>query len=156
MRVFRASELRGKVAVAAANVVEVNHADVSPAGRDEFRAACNYLNRRGWLRPPLWDEDFARRLAGLRPEPAFGQVVMEASVASGQVRLAGFAYPADAVVVSTAGTIVGAFFPGPDGKWSGTVATAAPLEAIRCFAYDALTGEAHLLRSAFFASRNAS
>jgi hypothetical protein len=155
MRGFRMSELRGKVAIAAANVVEIGHGDVSPEGRDEFRSACNYLNRRGWLRPPLWDGAFAWRLAGLLPEPAFGHVA-ETAAAAGQVQLAGFAHPADAVVVAAGNTILGVFFPGPDGKWSGSVVTAAPLDAIRCFAYDALTGETHLLRPAFFASRNSS
>jgi hypothetical protein len=143
MRVFHASELRGKVAVAAVNFIALPsyrgiYSTDDPVG---FRLSCNDLNRRGWLRPPLWDERFVRTLAALSQEPAFGRV-SEMSAKAGSLHIAGRASPADAVIVTAGSKIVDVLFPDTAGNWSGDIPAT---ENVRCFAYDAATGAAHLL-----------
>lgn len=156
-----ASYLAGKVAVAAVNAVDLPQFRniYSTDNRADFELSANWLNRRGWLRPPLWDERFARRLArpGLLPRPAFGRIA-QASLTEGRLRLSGSAHLADAgddahavIVAAVRGgeaKILAVFFPErvPGHPWSGEIAAAfEPGAAIRCFAYDAVTGQAHLL-----------
>lgn len=150
--------LTGKVAVAGANLLEMpqfRHI-YSTDNRPDFVRSANFLNRRGWLKPPLWDERFVNTLARQqRPNPAYGAVEKIERTPTG-VRLSGWAYlagrrdRAHAVIILGGGRIAAVLFPSsvrPDGTaaWSGEV----PLEGtdFRCFAYNAVTGAAHLLGS---------
>ncbi|HWQ57295.1 MAG TPA: hypothetical protein VN442_26665 [Bryobacteraceae bacterium] len=147
-------QLSGKVAASAANVANLPqfHNIYSTDNHADFVLSANYLNRRGWLRPLMWDQRFLEQLASAHPEPAFG-TVSAATVTSETLRLSGRAHlaggeRAHAVIVAAiegrGARILGVLFPG-DLAWSGEVAVGPPGSTIRCFAYQAETGEVHLL-----------
>jgi hypothetical protein len=152
--------LGGKVALAAANLLPVpEYRHIYPSDNwDDFKMSANFLNRRGWLDPPLWDQAFVVALAAPRrtEETGFGRVDKTETLPDGRIRLSGWAYladrdrRADAVIIlgtqpspaRTLRVVVGSS--GPAGGWSGEI----PGEwgaAVHCFAYDAEAGRAHLL-----------
>ena len=151
-------DLTGKVAVAAVNLVEMpEYRNIySTDNREDFQLSANFLNVRGWIRPRLWDEGFVRELAApeRRAEPGFGRVAA-LRVEGGKLRLAGTAVLADrgerahAVIVlgrDPAGAkILAVWFPAAAGAWSGEIPQPAPGTAVRCLAYDALSGRAYAL-----------
>jgi hypothetical protein len=155
----------GKVAAAAANLVDLpQYRQIySTDNRPDFVLSANFLNSRGWLRPPLWDERFVAELSRpeFRPAPAYGAVETAERTDAG-LRLSGWARLADrpdrahAVIVLGGGKILAVVFPSelrPDGAsiWSAEIpAEEAP---VRCFAYDAHSGAAHRLAELVKSSR---
>jgi hypothetical protein len=172
MRNSHAAQTSGKVAVVSANVFPLPHlGSVFAQGtREDFLRSANFLNARGWLHPPLWDDAFLADLASpqRQPEPAYG-LVDNVTVDGGTLRLGGWAYladrnaRADAIIVlapdNGPARVLSVVFPSlprrdvlerlrePESLSSGWKAEilTAPGTVIRCFAYDALTGHAHLL-----------
>ena len=166
------SQTSGKVAVVSANVFPLPQLGsiFAQGTREDFLLSANFLNSRGWLSPAMWDDVFVRELASpTRPQvPAYGSV--DSVVADGgALQLTGWAYladrnvRADAVIVldqsSSPARVLSVVFPSVSRKdvserlhqqealvsgWTAEV-VAATGAAIRCFAYDAATGQAHLL-----------
>lgn len=87
----RYSQLQGKTAANGSRLLE------SPAFRNifphtdfaEFAADVRFLNSRGWLRPPLWDERFLRHLSDLTPNATCG-ALDSATRAGNSVQLQGW------------------------------------------------------------------
>jgi hypothetical protein len=144
---------QGQVALAAVNVFPMPeyrkiYSSDNPA---DFKSLANYLNRRGWLRPPLWNDNYLRRLAApsLTPEPGAGSVE-ELNLNGTTLRAAGRVQPADAVIVletAPSPRVLGVVFPA-GARWSAEIALQrepAPGSHIRCFAYHADTGKAYLM-----------
>lgn len=168
----RASQTAGKVAVASSGVLGMPQwRNIHPNDdRDSFLRSVRFLSGRNWLRPAVWNEAFFRDLASPRrkPEPAYGYVD-KFTMEGGKLQLGGWAYlpdrklRADAVIVSardgaTARVLAVVFTSAPrrdvyesihelealSTGWAAEV-IAAPGEVLLCFAYDAVTGQAHLL-----------
>jgi hypothetical protein len=149
MEGVRTSVLAGKVAVLGANLVELEeYRRIYPHGNyADFKLSANFLNRKGWLRPPLWDENFLKELDSRprREEPEFGRI--ETFARSGdKLRIAGYAAPGYAIIVHGKGRgILAVLFP-VGGLWAGEIPlTDAAPPRIRCLAYDAAAGQVHLL-----------
>ena len=144
-------------------------------GHAEFKALANFANQRGWLHPALWDSRYIDALGSAKRTGLleYGQLERSAAI-GGKLQVSGWAWLVDRqerphaiIVVGTktgsAAQILSIVFPGvhrPDiqeriGKpqalvtgWSAEL----PLAQIagqgyrlRCFAYDAISGQAHLL-----------
>lgn len=148
-------QLAGKVAATAANAADLPQFRniYSTDNRPDFVISANFLNRRGWLRPPMWDLRFVEALASARPAPAFGSID-RAAILGATLRLSGRAHltggeRAHAVIVAAvdsqgAARILAVLF--PEGlAWSGEIAMEQAGTNIRCFAYNAESGEAHML-----------
>jgi hypothetical protein len=136
-----------------------------------FRKLSNFIAQKGAL-PPMWNDDFIQKLARSNPEKTGGSLD-QLVVHDGQLSLSGWAYlkprkePADAVIIlaippSGPAKILNVAFPfqarpdvatfirNPDARDTGWVADiAAPLPepgtVLRCFAYDADSGNAYPL-----------
>lgn len=173
----RFSELEGKVAALALTEVSLPaYRQIFPReDHAEFASSVEFLNRKGWLHPPLWGRDFVRSLpageddqrAGYLDKAEFGKTGLE---------LTGWAYLPDRrerahgviITASAAGEtpkIVGVTFTsqprpdvyaavrGPDAFATGwtisiprdRLPAGAAHVIIRCYGYDAETGRAHLL-----------
>jgi hypothetical protein len=148
MRHMQSWELTGKVAALSLNLVELPeyrhiYSTDHPA---DFKLSANFLNRKGWLQPPLWDGTFVRELASpeRRAEPAFGRVEVFSRAGNG-VQLAGSAPGAHAVIVlgreAEGARILAVVIPSGE-RWTAEVPWTGQ---VRCFAYDAVSGQAHLL-----------
>lgn len=104
------NELRAKVALSAANLVELpEYRNIFP--RDDwngFRTLANFITTEAGLRPGMWDNYFVQMLAATAPENGrYGfvdQIVAEAD----KIEMRGWAYledrrePADAVIITAA------------------------------------------------------
>ena len=176
MQHTRFSELAGKVAALAVKEIplpayrEIFPWD-DPAG---FLSSVEFLNRRGWLQPRVWDPRFVNSLPAGEDSPRTGHIDAAAFGNTG-LELRGWAYlperreRAHAVIVTAASggspKIVGVAFtsqPRPDvyaatqqpetfaTGWTISIApesipAGAARVSIRCYGYDAETGKAHLL-----------
>jgi hypothetical protein len=97
----------------------------------------------------------------LRPDPAYGRVETFERTGAG-ARLSGWAYLADrrdrahAVIVLGDGRILAVLFPSSMRPGISAWSAEVPLEgtSVRCFAYNAVTGAAHLLENVFAKSSN--
>ena len=167
-----ASQTSGKVAVVSGNVFPLAHLrNIYPQDdRNAFLRSANFLNSRGWLHPAMWDDEFLRDLASpqRRPEPGYG-FVDDLKIDGGKLQLTGWAYladrkvRADAIIVlareSGKGRVLSIVFTSQARSdvfeqlheiealstgWRAEVLV-PPGTVIRCFAYDAVTGHAHLL-----------
>jgi len=154
MQDIHSADLAGKVALLSVNVIELpEYRRIYPVdNRADFKLSANYLNRKGWLRPSLWDGAFVRKLAQpqWRAEPEFGRVA-SLTRAGDRLQLAGTVQPAHVVIVlggeEGEARILGVVFPDGD-RWTGEVGlkdAQQPAVPVRCFAYDAASGQAHLL-----------
>jgi hypothetical protein len=143
MRRMQYEELAGKVATLSVNLVELPEYRYiySTDHPEDFKLSANFLNAKGWLQPPLWNEAFVRDLAAkTQPEPAFGRI--EAFGRAGKtLRLAGSAPEAHAVIVLGGARILAVVFPA-DGRWTAALTSDDP---VRCFSYDIVSGQSHLL-----------
>jgi len=168
----RASQTAGKVAVVSGNLFPLAQLrNIYPQDdRNAFLRSANFLNSRGWLRPAMWDDAFLSDLAApqRRPESSYG-FVDNLKVEGGRLQLGGWAYLADRKVRADAiivlareggkGRVLSIVFTSQARRdvfeqlhemealstgWQAEVLV-PPGTGIRCFAYDALTGRAHLL-----------
>jgi len=163
-------QTRGKVAMAAANVIDLPefrnvHTLNDPAS---FKRLVNYMNSRGWVHPPLWDEAYLRRLAAPERMPEAGAGVVERLTADGAtVRATGWGRvpeamneQPDAVILLESAPearprVLAVVFPTelrsgglPGARWSAEIVRYGeppPGSRIRCFAYHAANGRASLM-----------
>jgi hypothetical protein len=89
----RYSQLQGKVAADAVGLLELSaFRNIFPGSSfAKFAVDVRYLNGRGWLRPPIWDERFLRYLGDLTPNALCGLVDVAKRVGN-SVQLQGWGY----------------------------------------------------------------
>ncbi len=166
-------QLRGKVAVAAANYIHLpTYSGIFPKNDfPQFLRSVRFLNARKWLHPTIWDETFLKEAASKPPNASYGNID-KADRTAGKTTLAGWAYLVDraerphaifALAVKAGSTphLVGVVFPSTlrqdiyerfhnfealSTGWSMDVPEWElndPLARIVCFAYDANSGSVY-------------
>jgi hypothetical protein len=104
------NELKGKVALSAANLVKLpEYRNIFPWDDwGHFRVLANFITNEAGLRPGMWDERFVQSLAGIAPERGPYGFVDQIASGADTVVVRGWAYledrrePADAVIITDA------------------------------------------------------
>jgi hypothetical protein len=168
-------ELHGKVSVAAVNGFELpEYRNIFPKDNfDDFKAKVDFLNRKGWLHPAVWDQQYLKRLP-TSPDQGSAGFLETVQVTATTIELVGWAYLPERgerahaiMVIADSGSgpsIAAVCFPtvsrsdvyaaiGNYEALSTGWKAAVPVTAvsggsilIRAYAYDAVTGQAHLLK----------
>jgi hypothetical protein len=109
-RTSHVDELKGKVAVSAANfLVLPEYRKIFPwEDPNTFRSLANFITTQAGLRPGMWDDRFVRMLADTVPENGPYGFVDQIAVEAGKIAIRGWAYmkeqqqAADAVIITGA------------------------------------------------------
>ena len=144
-------------------------------GQANFKVLANFANQQGWLLPALWDDRYVAELGTVKRVGSLEYGQLESSAANGdKLKVTGWAWLADTqerphaiIVVGTKPSgstkVLTLVFPAlhrsdiqerigkPEALVTGW-STELPLSQVagqgytlRCFAYDAISGQAHLL-----------
>jgi hypothetical protein len=175
-RISHVNELKGKVAISAANFMELReYRNIFPRDDwDRFRTLANFITNEAGLRPEMWDDRFVQKLAETAPGKGQYGFVDQISGDADKIVVRGWAYledrreAADAVIItgangggrprllavafpSQARTDVAATQSDPtlETAWVATIARPPSPDGagvIRCYAYDAEDGRVHALQ----------
>jgi hypothetical protein len=134
-RLSHSNELKGKVALSAANFLELpEYRYIFPHDDwNRFRTLANFITTEAGLRPGMWDDRFVQKLADTVPETRPYGFVDRIALDTDKIQLRGWAYlqdrreASDAVIV-TAGTagerarLMAVVFPS-EARWDVAAAT---------------------------------